>query len=70
MEFKYNCQALRQLEIEKDIDDIITFFYLEVDNRPEPEIEKLEDPEAIQRKKEEDIQKVIDNKPIMHTELD
>jgi hypothetical protein len=47
VEFKYNCQALRQLEIEKDIDDIITFFYLEVDNRPEPEIEKLEDPEAI-----------------------
>lgn len=70
MEFKYNCQALRQLEIEKDIDDIITFFYLEVDNRPEPEREKLEDPEAIQRKKEEDIQKVIDNKPIMHSELD
>ena len=61
---------MRQLEIEKDIDDIITFFYLEVDNRPDPEIEKLEDPEAIQRKKEEDIQKVIDNKPIMHTELD
>ena len=55
--------------MEEDIDDIITFFYLEIDDRPEP-YEEYESPEEIQMKKEENILKVLAGKPIMHTELD
>ena len=64
VQFKYNCQALRQMEIEDDIDDIIMFFYLEIDNRDDynfPDDYMTE--EMIQEQKDAELAKIIANTP-------
>jgi hypothetical protein len=60
------------MEIEEDIDDIITFFYLEVDNVPDhPEnVKTPKSLEAIQTKKDEELRKIVANTPRMHTDLE
>jgi hypothetical protein len=46
VEFKYNCQALRQVDIDfnKDIDNVIVYFFLEVDNSHEESVHTKESP--------------------------